>query len=245
MLPRRSNTLAAFLLGGLLYACSGTGADAPTKPAYAGRGYQRIIEIQSADPLLQEITLRTLAQRGDMGGTTSVGTGEFRLTLVEEGTRRFQEPRLIGSLYKTKQQANFTVTYTLTDATGNRVTHGRVTATTPTQEVIWPATAHEPVLTKDIAEDIASQIIPQVVPHIMAQPWRVRVMSIVDNTHVTLGLGPESGLKVGDLLTTETYPVASLQVAVFEQISGGSQRAILRLLSGERPQPGRMLIPAQ
>lgn len=211
------------------------------------RHYRFTVDVLSPQKTLEEAATRLLQAEATTLPSSAIGTGMFRLQITaQQRLQQGSQPRLVGKLMKTQQQADYAISFVLTGVTGTPLTQGSITVSAPPKETVYPAPPiQENQLDSNLAQMAIQKILPQVLPHIKAASWQTRVFGTVNPQHVSLPIGQESGLQLGDILETATLPLAKLQVVSFEQPVNNSQysKAILRLMVGQLPAPGKFLVP--
>lgn len=204
------------------------------------------LAVRSNNPDLQVSILEQLNAQPQVVTTADPTQAQFQLTLqsVPPTPTASTGTRWQGQLAKVRQQFVYPVNYTLSDRAGQILRQGTLQTTSAPQTVIWPSQSAQPAPSPAVTQQWSQQVLTEIMPHINAIPWQATVVGIVDNDHVTIDAGPETGLVLRAQLMTATHPKALLEVVNFELLPSGQLRTTLRVLEGLQPQPGRSVIKA-
>lgn len=231
-------TLGAAMLS--LAACSSY----TPPPAPVATALKHQMQVISNDANLRMNMLTALKQDQGIVAVTEDGLSPLRLLLkVEPYTRSAsaKAPQVFGRLTPAPESSNVVVSYQLTSIGGTVLDKGEAVGVGLPKLKLYPGGKAKPDTMA--YQDAIEQILPRIAPHIKVQSWRTPVVAVVDTQHILIAAGQNSGLKVGSLLQTEALPEAMLEVATFERMPTGTERAVLRLISGTLPSVGKTLIP--
>jgi hypothetical protein len=241
---QKGGGLFAFIL---LSACA-SGPSSLQESYKPSAPYKRTIELTVDHPQIQSLLEQKILKTRDYILQPKNGFSEFHI-VVDTHINRIKslevKPLLLGRIQKTKTPVSFKAHYKINNHTNLTLAEGRFSETTETTARIYPALTLTKKIKATAANTLADKILKEARSHIAATTWSTRVTSTKDKQHVSIAIGEESGLELGDTFITESQPVAKLQVVLFENMSTGQNRAILGLLEGFLPDPGRKLIPTK
>ncbi len=175
----------------------------------------------------------------------AVQHAQFKLNVqVQHSQAPTDKISLSGLLQRHKVQQITTINARLSNRAGDTLYEDTFTYEHAPITTMGSKTHPHAPLPPPAQEKFARQIAQALRPIIQAQPWSLPVISQLDAEHVMINAGPETGLFPGARLQTVQEPAADLTVAVFETNARGEQNAVLRLVKGALPAPGRALTPA-
>lgn len=208
--------------------------------------YKRTIELTVDHPQLQSLLEQKILKNRNYILQPKNGFSEFHIVVDTQITRIKSletKPLLLGRIQKTKTPVSLKAHYKINNHANLTLAEGHFNETTETTAHIYPSIALSQKVEAMAANNLADKILKEGRSHIAATAWSTRVTSTKDEQHVTIAIGEESGLELGDTFMTEIRPVAKLQVVMFEpRATGQSNRAILGLVEGFLPEPGRKLV---
>lgn len=223
----------------MLVGCANQAGFAP-----AEAGYRHTLIIQSANTALKTELKEKLGKLG-VSVVPQTGFADLNLSVVvtpSSAETLSNAPRIFGKLQQESRPQALVASYALTTSAGEVLTEGEVVGLAQEKVLVFPRSNAQSVLqNKQALAEAATQITENISPHTQTREWRTRVISVQNSGVVMISAGKAAGLKVFDTLVSRSTPATYLQVATFEKMGSGVDRAILRVTSGPLPPAGTIL----